>query len=316
MLDSKRPGVISFEVLTSLAPSLLKQYLLLYDEFYVPELEVKLKEEASQELDEETSERLASIEYLISKDILRESPISLNPDKDKRDQTSEELLYMYSASQKIREKALKTRGRNGLLTDAAARKVISSLLDIDFYLSRFIVYSLWKDQEELGFPVFFPFKPSEPADPKQRISKRQNVLSVIINNFPEPDPDLPLEDIVAFKLDEETKQKYRRLWTWVRTVSEKPLDSFDIAEEIEHLLTDYSYHLNRLSKRKNYSRFQILATAAGDVLENVVKMKFGAAIKTAFELRNTTINAADEELKLPGSELAYLKEASDLLHKS
>lgn len=76
-------------------PDQLKQYLLLYDELWVPSLQQSYpssEEIREWDLDEE---HLASLQWLEAQGLLRESPIALKPEKIAGDEVTAGLLELH-----------------------------------------------------------------------------------------------------------------------------------------------------------------------------------------------------------------------------
>jgi len=43
--------------------------------------------------------------------------------------------------------------------------------------------------------------------------------AIVLKRFPDPRPDLSLEDILAFRRDPETQYKFAKLWHWMHKVN-------------------------------------------------------------------------------------------------
>ena len=170
---------------------------------------------------------------------------------------------------------------------------------------------MWRDRQETAFPVVFPFV--EKLAPASAISKSQQVLAVVLKRFPDPRPDLPLEDIVAFKRDAETQYKFAKLWNWMHRVAAGGNGARELEEELDWLLTDYRHHIEQLSERVHTEKLKAWFTVPAEMLENVVKLKFGKIAERLLDLKSARIAAHDEELKAPGNEIAYIKESIELL---
>ena len=170
---------------------------------------------------------------------------------------------------------------------------------------------MWRDREELAFPVAFPFV--HELAPSTSLSKSQQVLQIVLKKFPDPRADLPLEDIVAFRRDPETQYKFAKLWHWMQKVAIGNTNTKEIEEELDWLLTDYQFHIQQTSKKVRTDRLKAWLTVPADALENLVHLKFGKAVASLLDLKSASIAAHDEELKAPGNEIAYLKESIELL---
>jgi hypothetical protein len=175
-------------------------------------------------------------------------------------------------------------------------------------LSRLTTHLLWRDHGQLAYPVFFPFDAKIPG-----LKERHNVLSVVLKRFPAVTTDVPLQDIVAFKRDQDTQDKFARFWKWTRKISQQHTDAHELEEELDSLINDYSQHLKQLTRETGNERLEILLATPGDLIEDVIKLRLGNIARRLLQLRKTKISAHGAEMKLPGSEIAYVTEATRVL---
>jgi hypothetical protein len=301
----KRPGVISWGLLFGQADK-LKQYLLLYDELWVPDLKGSYPDDKTIEEWDLDREHLASIAYLAHEGLIKEPPIDVNSEATRRDKVTAALVKMYNAADAAGSKVYRT-------PDKAAREAAAASFNMDIALSRLLTYVLWRDREEVAYPVFFPFGTAE-RFPKE-LAETHNALSIVIEKLPTPSPDLPFEDIVAFKRDSETQYKFAKFWHWTKKIAKGTSNRNELREEIDWLLLDYSTHLKQLTKEINSERAEVVVATPVEVLEDLVKFRWGKIVRGLFALRQKQISAHSAELKLPGSELAYITEASRVLSR-
>jgi hypothetical protein len=295
----KHPGVISFDMLLG-NPDKLKQYLLLYDELWVPDL--ALDSPGDYGNDPSFEQILTDLRWLNEEQQVVEPPIDLN--SARQDEVTTPLWA-------IHEEAWTALSKEYPTAEEAALEAGTASFNIDMVLTRIVMHILWRDKGELAYPVIFPFK--EPKNKQSRTGKRHDVLTIVLKQFPDPRPDLPLEDIVAFKRDPETQYKFKKLWDWIRKFGEEQKDKYEMEEEIDSLLTDYRYHLKHLTNKIKNDNRKYWVSLPGDLLEDVVKFQWGRSLGRLFELKRERILAHDEELRVPGSEIAYVKESIDLL---
>jgi hypothetical protein len=131
-----------------------------------------------------------------------------------------------------------------------------------------------------------------------------------------PSPDLPLEDIVAFKQDPETKYKFGKFWYWTRKLASKDTSRRELEEEIEGITIEYEHHLKLLEEEVAYEPLEVLIATPASMLEDLIKFRWGQLAKRFFDIRRARIRAHSDELKLPGAELAYVTKASRLLSRA
>jgi hypothetical protein len=84
-------------------------------------------------------------------------------------------------------------------------------------------------------------------------------------------------------------------------------------EELDSLITEYSAHLKQLTSETRHKRLEIVLATPGDVLEDLVKLRWGNLARRVLQLRKSEIAAHGDEMRLVGSEIAYVTEATRAL---
>lgn len=307
-----RRGIVTFDHFMQPGNEIqqdLKRWLLLYDEFLVPNLSQRMeawRNLLQEQPDEEYERAFVDLEWLVSKKQLIESPVNFETVTSHEDELISELREFYTQSWADTEKTYDT-------PEEAATGTVAAQFNVEIAISRLIAYVLWKEKEELVYPVVFPFE--NEISGFETLSKRQNVLSIVLDQLPEPDDNLPLQDIVDFKSDNQTKEKYYNLWKWISKTSKGNSERAELREEIQYLLHDYSANLRRLTKQTSLTRIKTIVSASGDLVKNLVSFQWGKVLGVGIEMKEISMKASDDELKLPGSELAYIKEAAGVLAK-
>jgi hypothetical protein len=295
-----RPGIITSPLFDSL--DTLKKRILLYDELWVPAVSSWIKEGHIEGRDDE--QMLASVAWLVGQGFIKEPPFKVTTGEIKSDAVVKALVKIYRDAAESMNKSFST-------AMAAAKNAGAAIFNMDIAATRAIAYVLWRDHQKRAFPVIFPFR--DELAPEGAVDKTQQVLTLVLKRLPDPQPDLPLEDIVAFKRDPETIEKFDRFWHWTRKLANGGEGIQALEEELDWLLVDYTRQVERASKLARYDRLKIWVVVPAETLENLIKLKFGKIASTLIDLKKASITAHDDELKLPGSEIAYVKESIDLL---
>ena len=297
----KRAGLISWGMLHG-QPDQLHRYLMLYDELWVPSLKSSFP--SSKEIKQWglNKEHLASMSWLEAEEFLREPPIDVFDAP--RDALVRLFLKELIRLDKTADKAYRT-------PEAAARAGGVYLFNYDIALTRLSAYVLWRDQGISAYPVAFPFNGL--ASLPSELQQSHSVLSVVFKRFPVPDGSVPLEDVLAFKRDSDTQRKFGLFWQWVRKSSASGQPAHVLEEELDSLIADYTAHLTQLKAEVGHERLETVLSVSGEVLEDLVKVRWGNLAKRFLQMRKIRISANAAELKLPGNEVAYVTEASRLL---
>jgi hypothetical protein len=140
-----------------------------------------------------------------------------------------------------------------------------------------------------------------------QLEKTSEIINLTINKIPIPTNDTPWEKIIDFKNDKDTRSKYLALINWINNVSISEKTICHINEEFEYLYDQYQRHYDIHKIKKNYTWTEILINSAIDIL---TKQGHGI-VKELFSIRKTRLSLLEEELKLPGSEVAYIFKANE-----
>jgi hypothetical protein len=297
----QRPGVISWPLLVSNLAH-LREYLLLYDELWVPGFNDSLPRSEDIERHDLDDGAVATVRELVTEGFIRAPRIDL---KNRRsDPVVRALKQLAKESEAVFDKTFPTAKRAALEAGAAT-------FNMDIALSRLITYLLWRDEQKPAYPVVFPFGliKAVPAE----INQVHGVLSIVLKRFPRPDASLPIRDLLAFKRDSDTRLKFERLWSWARKVAKDSANTLEVEEELDSLIREHSAHLEQLTKETRYESVEILLSTPANVIEDLVKLRFGNLIKHLLQFKRSKVNASGRELGLPGNDIAYITKATKLL---
>ncbi len=135
------------------------------------------------------------------------------------------------------------------------------------------------------------------------------VAQVSINAMPQPSDNVPLDQILRFKQDPDTKRKFSAFRRWIRSAAEGTAQPSHLADELQSLTQDYEQHMRVHELKINRGVLEIILTTAADLLEDTVKLRFGKLARLPFSLSHRKIALMEAELNAPGRELAYIIEA-------
>ena len=135
---------------------------------------------------------------------------------------------------------------------------------------------------------------------------RANALSIVFDAFPEPDEQTSWEQILEFKADPDTGRQVAALKRWLSKVGQQELPPGELREEIEWLVQEYEAHMRLHRMKISAGNLETVVTTTAELLENIVKLKFGAIAKALFSFRQRNIQLLEAERQAPGRELIYL----------
>jgi hypothetical protein len=130
---------------------------------------------------------------------------------------------------------------------------------------------------------------------------------------PLPATDTPFEALIDFRSDPAVRADFLSLHRWAATIAQMRKSPSEISEEIEYLISQYQRHMLVHKIEAGVGVVENVVTVAAEALEDLVKLKWGAAAKLLFSFRKRKAAILKAELNAPGRELAYLVKALDTL---
>jgi hypothetical protein len=142
------------------------------------------------------------------------------------------------------------------------------------------------------------------------VSELQPVLTEVVNitleQLAEPDEQTPWQDLIEFRNDDNSRQQQLALRRWMRKMASGNFKQLEIAEELEYLYHEYERHMALHRIKINKGTLETIFTLAGEVAENLVKIKWGQLVKLCFVSKHRKIDLLEAEANAPGREVAYI----------
>jgi hypothetical protein len=137
------------------------------------------------------------------------------------------------------------------------------------------------------------------------------VLKLVLHRLPEPDEATRWDEILAFRADPDARASLAALRVWMRRTAGGFTTELALAEELEHLVSEYESHM-RLHRIKHQRGFlELLVTTTAQLLEDAVKLRLSNVAAKLFSLDKTEIALLEAERAAPGREVAYISRAHD-----
>jgi len=265
-----------------------KRELLLFDEIYVPGLDVFR--------DKLNGECLSNLELLEGKGILKdfEGKLSGNSDFEKALTELNEFKRKY-----------------GELTNKKVEvpvKYYEHQAFFHVFFSRAVTAYLNEAPNNDAISIITPKEFNNIGS--QKVNFRQ-ALRVAIHNLPVPHESTPLKDILQFRNEKDTQQKISALRRWIKKVAISFDKPEDLQEEIEYLIQEYKKYMDIQQLKYSVSTFEAVITTAADLIEDLAKFKLKKLVEKAFSIFKQDVQLLESELKAPGKEVAYFIHAQD-----
>lgn len=174
------------------------------------------------------------------------------------------------------------------------------------YLSRVLALTITKNYNLDATPIIkrFPYN-------KNSTAQRSNIAKIAIESLPMPSDDIPWEQIIDFKKDPATKQKFLELKKWTRKLVNENTTISDTYEELEYLLSDYKSHLELHRLKTHKGRLQAFVSVPISIVENLVKFSPSKAAESVLTISQDKIQLMEAELEMPSREVAYIVHAQE-----
>lgn len=135
------------------------------------------------------------------------------------------------------------------------------------------------------------------------------VIDLVLDNLPVPGDGVPLDAILEFSRDDDTRRKLAGLDIWMRKAAHSGKDLQDIALEIEESLHEFSNYMRLADMRCQTSGLRMMMSLPLGIIEELLHLKPKGALDVVFEYRDRKANRFEAELSAPGGALAYIYEA-------
>jgi hypothetical protein len=136
-------------------------------------------------------------------------------------------------------------------------------------------------------------------------------VRIILDQFPLPAADTPLEAILDWRADPDAKQQFARLRVWINKNVRQKLSPAELQDEIESSLAEYASYMRLHHKKISRGRFELICSAIAEVLEALPKIKLSPLLDVAFHTERSNLALSEVEAKAPGRELAYVLRARE-----
>ena len=139
--------------------------------------------------------------------------------------------------------------------------------------------------------------------------RREEVIDVVLNSFPEPDDSTSWEQILDFRSDPESRAKFLGLRSWIIDMSHGAFSQHETRDKLEWVLHQYSEHLNLHRIKANTGILRALVVGGAEAIESVLKLKLKNAAELIFSVSARRSSLLEAEANAPGRELAYIHSA-------
>jgi hypothetical protein len=307
----------------------LKQALLYFDEIKIQNLFKHLSKDAYENIYDD-------IVYLLDNGIVSElRPLNELPlDKTVLSEAQEIISFEESKVKSVSRISHKIRNELGLLRSSGmeihSQELQKALQNVDSKLGTIIsdleiimkseciqlrigALGLEQGNSNLTAIPYYRYSPAEfPIGP----NRVHEVLSVIHRALPALDENTPLEAILDFRTDSESKAKFMTLRNWQIEAVHSKFSPNELSEKLEYLIDDYQNYMKLQKIKYHNDLLETLIVESLEVIENLLRLKWGKAARKLFTLRKKKISLLEAEIKAPGREVSYIVKARETFSRN
>jgi len=123
--------------------------------------------------------------------------------------------------------------------------------------------------------------------------------------------DVPWEQILDFRNDENSKIHIVNLRRWINKLSCENLSITDLQEEIDYLISSYHDHMKFHKMKTQLGIIETIISVPLDIAEQLIKFKWSDIAKSLFFIRKKKLALMEAERSAPGREIAYIIKAKE-----
>jgi hypothetical protein len=284
--------------------SMLKKLLLFFDKVYLLDSEIetrKLEIEYYGNTHKEFAASIASsldeFNYLLDiglVDMFSEPDLVNESIKNYPEKEFSQFIESIKIHSRLNKKSMDE------MTDEEAKSFIDITNDV---ATRYGHIALHQSNVQNVIPIFHTQRVYETSNVKQ------DVLYFTFNKLPVPENNTPWEQIIDFRNDSDVQSSYLALINWINRTAKTNITLDEVEDEFNVLYDDYIKHYNLHKMKSQMTTLDIIVSTGIDALTNLDSV--GQYIKALFALRKSKISLMEEEMKLPGHEIAYIYKANE-----
>ena len=143
----------------------------------------------------------------------------------------------------------------------------------------------------------------------------KNAIEVAVKNVPMPPDNIPWQDLLQYRNDEETKHKLTALRIWIQNQHISGKHPAMMKEELEYLIHEYENHMRLLSKKYQKGIIKGLITASTEAILEITRLNLVGVYKalSSFEIRS--IDKEIAETQAPGKEVSYISRTKSFIEE-
>jgi hypothetical protein len=296
-MNSNRPtyvGVCSANGYLGTGVSALKKYFLIYDQIALLRLD-----EAKQSLREHSTRKIRLADEFEN---LQDQGLIISAEIPENSVDPDITADLGAAAKLIHE--IRTKPAKG---DEEINQKLENIWLANSYISRATASAMRKEGSSHAFSLLPPRAWTAGPLP----SRRDAILQIVINGFPEIAEDVILGDILQLRAESEFIKRRDAIRIWTRKTAEGKSSIEDIQEELLYLRNEYETYMRAIKVKYTLTTVGAVAKFAVGVVADVATLRWKDAVETLFSLSVVPATLTEAEQKAPGRELSFLTYIND-----
>jgi hypothetical protein len=137
-------------------------------------------------------------------------------------------------------------------------------------------------------------------------TSKSAVISVVIDQLPIPDNNIPWEQIIDYRNDSKNQEALVALRKWINKISIGSFSATEIEEELEWLMNQFNRNMRLARMKANNACLETIIKAPLEIIEELPKFKFSKILDPLFALQKRRISLMESEMNSQGNEIAYI----------
>jgi hypothetical protein len=131
-------------------------------------------------------------------------------------------------------------------------------------------------------------------------------LEIVLDALPVPDETVEWERVLEFRRDPDTRYSLLALRRWIRNVTKEEVKQSELREELEFLLAEYARSMRLHKMKTKVAIFRAVVSTPADMLDHIIRLRFGSAIQTLFKVSEVQIAGWEAEASAPGRDVSFI----------
>jgi hypothetical protein len=139
------------------------------------------------------------------------------------------------------------------------------------------------------------------------------IINATVKEIPTPARDIPWQDLISLKSDEEFQHRVRLFRQWTTRILKDGISNETLADEIKTAIFEYEKYMNSIHVKYEKTTFEWAVSLPVHMIEDILKLRAGKLIDRIFDIKKAKAVLSVEEMKAPSRELSIVPKLKEKL---